>query len=106
MLKAYNENNEPIHILESSSEQKYHCPLCERDVIRKMGNGVRKSHFAHKAAIDGDSCDGWHYDMTDWHLDWQAKFPIKCQEVVIEHERAERLLQYAGTGGFFPLSLL
>lgn len=97
MLKACNESNESIYITDSRSDQKYHCSLCEREVIRKIGNGGRRPHFAHKASVEGDSCDGWHYDMTDWHLDWQEKFPVKCQEVVVEHDgkkhRADVLIE-------------
>ena len=97
MLKAYNENNESVYITESERDKKYHCSLCNREVIRKIGNGGRRPHFAHKASIEGDSCDGWHYDMTDWHLDWQEKFPVKCQEGVVEHDgkkhRADVLIE-------------
>ena len=97
MLKANNESNEIIYITDSRINQKYHCSLCEREVIRKIGNGGRRPHFAHKASIEGDSCDGWHYDMTDWHMNWQEKFPVKCQEVIVEHDgkkhRADVLIE-------------
>ncbi len=87
MLRANNEANKDVYIDNSKAEEKYHCPICDMPVFRKMGNGLRRPHFAHNNhGQDGAACDGWHYDMSDWHREWQERFPVDCREVVVAHD--------------------
>lgn len=60
---------------------KYYCRACNGELIIKNGN-VRVQHFAHKTKCD---CDDYDIDMSEWHRQWQKRFPIKNREVVIEH---------------------
>lgn len=80
MIIAYNKNKERIHIDEASRKEKYYCPTCGEELAIKRGN-IKAHHYSHKAY---SNCDGWHYDMSDWHSLWQSQFPIENQEVVFE----------------------
>ena len=55
------------------------CPLCGADVVSKCG-AVRIPHWAHKNLHD---CDAWSEGKTDWHIEWQDKFPREWQEITI-----------------------
>ena len=80
MIIAYNKNKERIHIDEASRKEKYYCPTCGEELAIKRGN-IKAHHYSHKSY---SNCDGWHYDMSDWHSLWQSQFPIDNQEVVFE----------------------
>lgn len=58
------------------------CPLCGADVVSKCGY-VRIPHWAHKSFHD---CDSWSEGKTDWHIQWQDKFPKDWQEVIIKKD--------------------
>lgn len=58
------------------------CPLCGAEVMSKCGD-VRIPHWAHKSLKD---CDSWSEGKTDWHIDWQDKFPMEWQELTITRE--------------------
>ncbi len=79
MLFALNENGDRISICSAKKTEEYFCPQCGCKLILKMGS-VRHHHFAHpNTTICNDS---WHYDMTEWHYEWQNKFPKEYQEIV------------------------
>lgn len=60
-----------------SDELEYFCPCCGGEVIIK--NGLTNiSHFAHKTLKD---CDSFTQDTSDWHKDWQERFPLNNREV-------------------------
>lgn len=80
MIIAYNKNKERIHIDDALRNEKYYCPTCGEELTLKRGN-IKVHHYSHKAY---SNCDGWHYDMSDWHSSWQSQFPIENQEVVFE----------------------
>jgi competence CoiA-like predicted nuclease len=63
-----------------------HCPQCDSEVIAKCGK-VTAWHWAHKA----DDCDSWSEPLTQWHADWQARFPIQWCEVPVGNHRADVL---------------
>ena len=94
MRFANDKNKSRVFIDSTISSEKYYCPVCNEELIEKKGN-KRIHHFAHKR---GSSChDTWHYDMSEWHVNWQNRFPIDCQEVVKEYNgekhRADVLLE-------------
>ena len=79
MLIALNYEGERTPVKDAEEGQCYFCPICKEQLVLRKGK-VRARHFAHLAHTQ--CTDGWHYDMSDWHAHWQARFPIECQEVV------------------------
>lgn len=63
----------------------YLCPSCSGELVIKKGN-VRVSHFAHKSIIQ---CDDYDNDMSEWHRNWQKKFPLKNREVVLRMNKSD-----------------
>jgi competence protein CoiA len=61
-----------------------HCPQCDSEVIAKCGP-VNAWHWAHKAT----DCDTWSEPLTQWHADWQSRFPIKWCEIPVGDHRAD-----------------
>lgn len=82
MFSALDNNNHIIDIDTAVQHiaDKYFCPSCCEELIIKNGN-VRIQHFAHKSKC---SCDDYDNDMSDWHRNWQKKFPLKNREVVLK----------------------
>ena len=81
------ENNELVWIdtaLENP-EKSYVCPICKTSLILRKGKTV-SPHFAHKSLAE---CDTWKHDMSDWHREWQERFPEKYREVVLTLEYTE-----------------
>lgn len=82
MFSAFDINNHLIDIdtaIQHPSD-KYFCCSCNSELIVKNGN-VRSCHFAHKSMCD---CDDYDNDMSEWHRNWQKKFPLKNREVVLK----------------------
>ena len=79
---ALNCKNEKIHISMADKSNDYFCPLCKGKVILRRGQ-INIEHFAHISKCE----DSWKYDMSEWHSNWQAQFPRKNQEVVIEKNK-------------------
>lgn len=81
-----------VGIRQASSGAKYVCPDCGRPLTVKFGTGRRAPHFAHFGLKPGVDCVGRESHMTEWHLDWQSRFPVDAQGVVVRHgERAGRV---------------
>ena len=79
MLVALDENGERVHIECAKRNQDYFCPCCKSKVVLKKGD-IRVHHFAHpQQSICQDT---WHYDMSEWHYEWQNRFPKEWQEIV------------------------
>ena len=80
MEYAKNILGERIYAPDANKSEEYSCPLCyQKVVLRKCTNKI--DHFAHLTSCE----DHWHYDMSEWHSQWQAQFPSKNREVVIEY---------------------
>ncbi|WP_090473655.1 competence protein CoiA [Mucilaginibacter sp. OK268] len=60
------------------------CPGCGTKLIAKCGS-VKIHHWAHQRRID---CDPWWEPMTQWHIDWQNKFPAAWREVIFRDEES------------------
>ncbi|QKJ32861.1 competence protein [Mucilaginibacter mali] len=69
---------------EPASGLKGVCPGCGNPVIAKCGS-VKVHHWAHRKRFD---CDPWWEPMTQWHLDWQNKFPEAWREVIFRDEQS------------------
>lgn len=82
MVIAYDKDKNRVHVDDVVRGQLYYCQTCGEELSIKRGN-IRSHHFSHK---NTSLCDGWHYDMSEWHGLWQKQFPIENQEVVFEFE--------------------
>lgn len=69
-----------VDIAEAKEKEQYFCPICKAKLIQKRGN-IKIHHFAHES---GSECDSWNYDMSEWHREWQKRFPVDSREVVVE----------------------
>lgn len=79
MLIAYDKDKNRVSIRNTLINEKYYCPICNEELIQKKGS-IRCHHFAHKA---GGACvEKQYYDTSEWHINWQNKFPIDSQEVI------------------------
>ena len=92
-LKDENGNIVFIDNAIQGGETKYFCEICHKELIIKATNSEkRRKHFAHKK---GTSCtDNWSsHDISEWHLQWQEKFPKEYREVPVgdvnERHRAD-----------------
>lgn len=70
-------------LMEPNTGLKGLCPGCGNAVIAKCGT-VKIHHWAHQRRID---CDPWWEPMTQWHLDWQNKFPKAWREVIFRDQQ-------------------
>lgn len=84
MFIALNKADERIEIDNADPQKQYFCPICgESLIIRAKDSLAVRAHFAHKR---GTQClDDWSHDMSEWHYNWQQRFPKECREVVIEN---------------------
>jgi competence CoiA-like predicted nuclease len=57
------------------------CPCCGSQLIAKRGQ-INVHHFAHKTLQE---CDEW-YEMSQWHKEWQNKFPEQYREIILEKD--------------------
>lgn len=62
------------------------CPVCSSEVIAKCGD-VRIHHWAHRGER---VCDHWWEPKTNWHYEWQGKFPLSWQERIQTSPTGER----------------
>lgn len=82
MRVAININGERTDANNANKEDKYFCPICGGSVIFRRGK-INTDHFAHRM----DECtDKWHYDMSEWHLSMQSRFPEDQREKVLKHK--------------------
>ncbi|MBQ3001763.1 MAG: hypothetical protein IJD76_04755 [Bacilli bacterium] len=94
MLFALNKEGRKVYIDYAKRSEEYFCPCCGDKMILRLGD-VKIHHFAHSRESICD--DSWHYDMTEWHFEWQNKFPKEYQEIVKmnngEKHRADILIE-------------
>ena len=85
MLVANDSSKNKVSIEDAKKPNEYFCPTCGAPLIIRAENSTQKrKHFAHKR---GTYCtDDWKYEMSEWHVAWQEKFPIECREVVMEKD--------------------
>lgn len=91
MIKALDENNNYIDIYRAVKGRQYYCPFCGQPMSQRHGE-IREHCFAHypekSSHVTGyrKCTETWHYDTTEWHIDWQRKFPEECFEVIVEFD--------------------
>lgn len=81
MYSSLNSNGSTVWAKDAEKGEKYFCPCCNEPTILKSGK-IKAPHFAHKSH---HNCDPWYSEMSDWHREWQERFPLNCREVVIRH---------------------
>ena len=94
MFFANDQSGNKVHIDQTQRGSEYFCPCCNEKLILRKGK-IRAHCFSHPKS---STCtDHWHYDMSDWHKNWQNRFPQEAQEVVKEfggkRHRADVLLE-------------
>lgn len=82
MFTAIDELGNKISITNAEYGKNYYCPICQEKLIVKKKGKVKIPHFAHKP---GSDCTDWG-DMSEWHLNWQEKFPEDYREVVLKKD--------------------
>lgn len=99
MRFAMNKENERVDIYDAIKieDTQYYCPICHKEIVIKNGT-INVPHFAHKSL---DECDTFSYDMTEWHRNWQNKFPKENQEIVIKLDINEMDYFHASTNWEF-----
>lgn len=83
MFIAFDKNNNPCSIDDAVPGWDYFCPVCKCKLSARRGE-VYQHCFSH---MPGEACsDSWDkdYDMSEWHREWQSRFPICNQEVVVQ----------------------
>lgn len=85
MFTALTKDNKKISIEDAVPGESYFCSVCGNPVVVKAASSESiRTHFAHKR---NNLCpDNWKHDMSDWHFDWQSKFPIENREVVVKKD--------------------
>lgn len=85
MFTALTKENKRISIEEAVPNENYLCPVCGNPVyVRAVNSKNMRTHFAHKK--NSPCLDNWKHDMSDWHFEWQSKFPIENREIVVEKD--------------------
>lgn len=85
MFIALDCNKNRVSIENVIPGEEYFCPVCGKKLMIRASDSLAvRTHFAHKR---GTHCyDDWHHDMSEWHLEWQKKFPEQYREVIIEKD--------------------
>jgi len=55
MKKALDQNNKMVDIIESTSNNTYHCPVCKKELIRNFG--AVKQFYSHQKDVDATDCE-------------------------------------------------
>ncbi len=63
------------------------CPGCGQLVIAKCGTH-RIHHWSH---FNKRECDSWWEPETEWHRAWKNKFPVECQEIIMQDQRTSEI---------------
>ena len=71
---------------ESFPKGRATCPVCGEMVIAKHGI-YRAHHWSHKADSE---CEHWADKETQWHIDWQNKFPDEWHEYIQHDQSGEK----------------
>lgn len=85
MFTAIDNHEKRVSIENVIEGLDYYCPVCKELLTIKAKNSQAiKTHFAHRR---GKFCiDDWQHDMSEWHYEWQSRFPMQNREVVLEKD--------------------
>jgi hypothetical protein len=90
LLYAVDEKSQKTYIEDAIISKFYYCPECgEKLTVKKFGK-IRRHHFAHKS---NNNCFEYKYDeMTQWHKEWQERFPEENREVLVTDEKGKKCI--------------
>ena len=71
-----------IDISDAVKGNQYYCPICGEKLIVRNGK-INVPHFSHETLRN---CDSWDYDMSEWHRNWQLRFPKNTRERIITYK--------------------
>ena len=84
MFVAVDKDGNKVAIADAEAGKEYFCPVCKSPVsVRAQRSESVTAHFAHKRGVK--CLDDWKHDMSEWHCQWQERFPVECRECVVEH---------------------
>ena len=94
-LKARDKYGVITYIEDAKRDDIYYCQVCGQPMIQKRGE-IRIHHFSHLSSHcqHGEivpCTDHWHYDMTEWHMNWQKRFSVENIENVLEHNKKKHI---------------
>lgn len=91
MFVAVDSNGNEVNIWNAEKGTAYFCPFCHQLMIQKRGE-ERLHHFAHMGEEGGNGCtERWDYDKTEWHIEWQMRFPAECREKIVHVENQKHI---------------
>ena len=76
MKKALDQNNKMVDIIESVSENTYHCSVCGENLTRKFG--AQKQYYAHPKGM-GEECE------------LKMKLILKQEELILQQSESNIL---------------
>lgn len=83
---AYDINKNRVDVRDAVESEQYFCPGCGAALgIKGKESHRRRIHYFHKK---NDECSyAVDHDMSEWHYQWQEKFPFECREIPIPKDR-------------------
>ena len=95
MFYALDKNDIKVHISETKYDECYFCQKCNQQLKiisehKRLGQTISE-HFSHIGKINSQNkdyipcTDHWHYCMSEWHCEWQERFPKECRECVVSN---------------------
>ena len=86
-LRARDRFGKLTYIEDAIKGDPYFCQICGQPMMQRRCID-RIDHFAHYSPhgkTDIVPCsDHWGYDKTEWHMQWQKRFPVDNMERVLE----------------------
>ena len=86
-LRAKDRFGKLTYIEDAIKGDPYFCQVCGQPMMQKRCID-RADHFAHYSPHGNPNIvpcsDHWGYDKTEWHMEWQKRFPIDNIERVLE----------------------
>ena len=91
LLAANDINSTRVLASEADSSKEYFCPICTQLLINRLNGKKRIPYFAHYGAgthngrISSKCTETWSSDMSEWHKEWQNRFPSETIEIIMEY---------------------
>lgn len=86
MFIAYDINKNRVDVRNAVENVQYFCPGCGAVLgIKGKESHRRRMHYFHK---QNDECSyAVEHDMSEWHYQWQDRFPFNCREIPIPKDK-------------------
>ena len=87
-LRAKDKFGKLTYIDDAIKGDMYYCQICNQPMMQRHCVD-RIDHFAHYSPHGNNNIvpcsDHWGYDKTEWHMEWQKRFPVDNMERVLEY---------------------